>query len=148
MAVPYVIAANGLAQIITSTFSAEGVVPIHDELHESLGRDGRVVGISLDREFPGTRHREAQNVYLKVQWFEQWTDEVDNTIVHDPRTSATLANRLQLGIASANLTYSGDFWFFQWMGTEYPRDPTGNKTRFIMSVVSWGNNAALLETSS
>jgi hypothetical protein len=147
MAVPYVIAANGLAQIITTEFLAQGVVPIHDELHESLGEDGRIVSISIDREAPGARNRVGQEVFLRVQWFEKWTKEVDNAIVHDPRTIATLANRLQRAIAAANLTYSGDFWFFNWEGTEYPRDPTGNKTRFIMSVKAWGNNAGLVETT-
>ena len=142
MAVPYTIAANGLATIITTEFTPEGVVPVHDELHESLGRTGRAVGISLEREAPMRRARMGQEIFLKVQWFEQWEDEVDPSIVKDPRTIATLANRLQLAMAAASLTYSGDFWYFIWEGTEYPRDPTGNKTRFVMYVRAFANNPA------
>lgn len=143
---PYRIAASGLETIITTEFTDLAVVPIHDELHESLGRDGRVVGISIDRELPMARNRAAQIETLKVQWFEEWTDEVDPTIVNDPRLVADLAYRLQVAIARAQLTYSGDFWYFLWTGTEYPRDPVGNKTRFIMYVEAYANNAQLAET--
>jgi hypothetical protein len=142
MAVPYTVAANGLAQIITTEFAPEGVVPVHDELHESLGRTGRIVGISLDREVPMRRARMGEEIYLHVQWFEQWEDEVDPSIQKDPRVIAGLANRLQKAMAAATLTYSGDFWYFLWEGTEYPRDPTGNKTRFVMSVRSFATNPA------
>jgi hypothetical protein len=143
---PYRIASTGLATIITTEFADLGVVPLHDELHESLGREGRIVGISIDREAPMSRNRTAQEEYIKVQWFEEWTDEVDPTIVHDPRTIADLAYRLQVAIARAQLTYSGDFWYFLWDSTEYPRDPTGNRTRFLMYIRAFANNAQLAET--
>lgn len=146
---PYTIAANGLATIIATEFTPEGVVPIHDELHESLGDTGRVVGISPDEqgEAPGTRNRVAQETVLKVKWFDKWEKNVDPDVVKDPRIIAEYAHRLQMALAAAELTYSGDFWFFNWEGTEYPRDPIGNKTRFIMRVRAYGNNASLLETS-
>lgn len=144
---PYRVAAAGMEQIITTEFSAESVVPIHDELHESLGREGRVVGISIEREAPMARNRIVQDTFLKVQWFEKWTDEVDPAIVHDPRLIADLAYRLQVAIGAAQLTSSGDFWYFNWESTDYPRDPTGNKTRFIMRVRAYSNNAGLVETT-
>lgn len=143
----YTIAANGLKTIIETEFTDLAVAVRHDELHESLGRVGRVVGISIDRDRPMSRNRAAQETWLRVQWFEEWTDEVDPTIANDPRIIAELANRLQVAIARAQLTYSGDFWYFNWEGTEYPRDPVGNKTRFIMSICSYGNNAQLAETT-
>lgn len=141
---PYRIAASGIEQIITTEFADLGVVPLHDELHESLGREGRVVGISIDREAPMARNRVAQQEFIRIQWFEEWTDEVDPTIIHDPRLIADLAFRLQVALGAANLTYSGDFWYFNWEYTEYPRDPTGNKTRFVMYVVAYANNAHLV----
>jgi hypothetical protein len=146
----YTIAANGLVQIITTAFTAEGVVPVHDELHESLGEEQRYVGVSIDErgDAPMARNRTAQETWLKVQWFEQWTKEVDPHQQKDPRVITELAHRLQQAIASATLTYSGDFWYFNWEGTTYPRDPVGNKTRFIMLVRSFGNNAGLVETGS
>ncbi len=150
MASPYTIAANGLAAIITAEFAPEAVVPIHDEIHESLGDTGRVVGIAPDErgEEPGARNRVAQETWLKVKWFDKWEKDVDPTVVKDPRIMAEFAHRLQMAVAAASLTYSGDFWYFNWEGTEYPRDPIGNKTRFIMRVRAFGNNASLLETQS
>lgn len=145
---PYRIASAGLESIIIAEFDDLDVIPIHDELHESLGRHGRAVAISIDRERPMNRNRGAQETYLRVQWFEEWTDEVDNRIVNDPREIADLAYRLQLAMANAELTYSGDFWYFNWEATEYPRDPVGNKTRFIMSVCAYSNNAQLAETGA
>jgi hypothetical protein len=146
VAVPYVIAANGVEQIITTEFTDLAVVPLHDELHESLGESGRIVGIAPERELPMPRNRVVQEVYLHVQWFEKWQKEVDPTQVKDPRTIATIANRLQTALGAAQLTYSGDFWYFNWDGTEYPRDPVGNKTRFIMRICAYANNSHLVET--
>jgi hypothetical protein len=145
---PYSIAAAGLATIITTEFADLSVIPRHDELHESLGEDGRYVGISVDQrgDAPGARNRVAQETWCTVQWFEKWIKEVDPHQEVDPRTITELAHRLQQAIADSELTYSGDFWFFNWEGTEYPRDPVGNKTRFIMRVRAYGNNAGLLET--
>jgi hypothetical protein len=145
---PYSIAAAGLATIITTEFADLGVVPIHDELHESLGEEKRYVGISIDvrGDAPMARNRAAQETWCVIQWFEQWTKEVDPHQVVDPRIIAGLAYRLQQAIAAADLTYSGDFWFFNWEGTEYPRDPVGSKTRFYMRVRAYSNNAGLLET--
>lgn len=144
---PYRIAAAGLEQIITTEFPDLAVVPTHDELHESLGVTGRVVGISIDRELPGMRNRVVQETYLRVQWFEQWEKDVDPTVVKDPRLIADIAFRLQVALGKATLTSSGDFWYFNWMSTEYPRDPIGNKTRFIMTVCAYANNSQLVETS-
>lgn len=145
---PYRIAASGLETIITTEFPDLAVVPLHDELHESLGREGRVVGISIDREAPMARNRVAQQEFIKIQWFEKWTDEVDPSIQHDPRVIADIAYRLQVAMARADLTHSGDFWFFNWDYTDYPRDPTGNKTRFVMYIVAYANNAQLAETGA
>jgi hypothetical protein len=145
---PYTIAAAGVEQIILTEFAPEGVVPLHDEIHESLGESGRVVGISMDErgDAPMARNRVAQETWVKIKWWEEWTKEVDPTQIKDPRLIAELAHRLQQALAAAELTSSGDFWFFNWEGTEYPRDPVGNKTRFIMRVRAFGNNAGLLET--
>jgi hypothetical protein len=145
---PYSIAASGLTQIITTEFADLSVVPRHDELHESLGEDGRYVGISIDErgDAPMVRNRAAQETWCKIQWFEKWIKDVDPYQVVDPRTIAGIAHRLQTAIAAAELTYTGDFWFFNWEGTTYPRDPVGNKTRFIMLVRAYSNNAGLVET--
>lgn len=145
---PYSIASAGLATIITTEFADLAVVPRHDELHESLGEDGRYVGISIDErgDSPMTRNRAAQETWCKIQWFDQWIKEVDPHQEIDPRIIAERAHRLQQAIAAADLTYSGDFWFFNWEGTTYPRDPVGNKTRFVMLVRAYSNNAGLLET--
>lgn len=144
---PYAIAANAVEQIINSEFADEQPEVLHDELHESLGQDGIYVGIAPVRAVPVPNNRVAQHTLLHVQFFDLWEKRVDPHMIVDPRRITDFAYRLQDAIRRASVTANGNMWYFQWEGTEFPRDPVGNKTRFDMTIRAWGNNAALVETT-
>lgn len=143
---PYAVAAEAMKQIIDGEFNDLGIVAIHDELHEALGNDGPVVGIAPDRIVPMAGNRAALHTDFHVQWFEFWEKEIDPTLEVDPRLITAIHNRLLRAVQRAAVTVNNDHWFFQWQGSEFPRDPVGNKTRFVASFRAWADNSAIVET--
>jgi hypothetical protein len=149
MPTPFAIAAAAIKEMIDQEFAVEQITCIYDELHEALGSDdtgGSIAGVSLIRQVPAPGNRVAMHTLIQVQFFDGWDKEIDPTQEVDPRIIDGYHARLLNRIQSTTVTASGDHWFFQWEGTEYPRDPTGNKTRFVMQIRAWSNNSALIET--
>lgn len=142
----YAIAAEAMKAMIDVEFAPEQITAEHDELHESLGVDGPVVGIAPDRLQPMAGNRAAMHTLLHVQFFDIWEKDIDPTMVVDPRIITGYHNRLLTKIRTTTVTTNNDHWFFQWEGTEFPRDPVGNKTRFVASFRAWSDNTALVET--
>lgn len=142
----YAIAAQAMKAMIDAEFAAEQIVAEHDELHESLGVDGPVCGIAPDRLMPVPGNRAAMHTVLHVQFFDIWDKEIDPEMVVDPRVITSYHNRLLTKIRATAVTANNDHWFFQWEGTEFPRDPVGNKSRFVASFRAWSDNTALVET--
>jgi len=144
----YAIAANALVEICNTTFAPEGVITAHDQLHEALGTDGPVCGVSPLREVPFSNNILVQDTFVQIQYFDVWEKEIDPTQEVDPRIITGLHARLKEALRTASITVSGAQWYFNWVATEYMRDPTGNNTRFVMQVRVVGNNSALVETTS
>jgi hypothetical protein len=145
---PYVIAATAVKTIIDTEFAPEGIVAEHDHLHESVGWDGSYAGISPDYERPEAGNMAALGIWIKVQLYLPWDKEINPFQVVDPRIIARYGQRFREAVRAANLSYSGQFWFFNVMDLRYPHDPTGNKTRFEASVKAWAENNALVETTA
>lgn len=145
---PYAIAANALEQIINLEFADEGTVAVHDHLHAALGQKKRECGISPMRETPNPRNRVAQETWLEVRYYDIWRKEITPTTRIDPRIVTDKAERLRAAINNATINASGEMWFLNVENCEYPDDPTGNKSRFHMTIRAWGNNAALVETTA
>lgn len=145
---PYVIAATALKTIIDTEFSPEGIVAIHDHLHESVGWDGNYAGISPEYERPESAHEVALGVWVKVQLYLQWDKEINPFQTVDPRIIAEMGQRFREACRDASLTYSGQFWFMSVREVAYPQDPTGNKTRFVATVKAWAENNSLVETGA
>lgn len=143
---PYAVAAGALKLMIDQEFAPEQIVADHDELHESLGTDGPVVGIAPARQAPAPGNRAAMHTLITVQFFDFWEKEIDPTLSVDPRIITGLHTRLLEKIRATTVEADNAQWFFQWEGTEYPRDPVGNKTRFVATFRSWADNGALVET--
>ena len=143
---PYTIAAGAMKQIIDTEFTDLGIVAIHDELHEALGNDGPMVGIAPDRMAPAPNTRVAQHVDFHVQWFEFWEKVIEPGLEVDPRLITQIHDRLMRAVQRADVVANNDHWFIQWQGTDFPRDPVGNKTRFVASFRAWADNSALVET--
>jgi hypothetical protein len=148
MADAYTDAANALKAVIEAVYDDVPNIQIaHDELHEALGTDGPCVGIAPLREIPVATNRTTQQTYIQIQFFNDWEKEIDPTQEVDPRIITQLHARLMDALRTVTVTVGDIPWYYQWEGTEYPRDPTGNKTRFVTTLRAWSVNAAEYETT-
>jgi hypothetical protein len=143
--------ANDLATIITTCYTAEGWIPIHDELHESLGWAGTVIGIAPDERGDIVNNANAlvQETWVVVRFQGAYNLKVDPSQSVDPRIVANYAERFRRAIQTANVPSYGtaQTWFYDIRDIRYPRDPTGNKTRFFATLRAFGNNSGLVETT-
>jgi hypothetical protein len=145
----YEIAADALKLMIDAEFAPEGIVTQHDNLHESLGFQGPVAGISPARDLVN-RNNLIQETSLEVKLYNTWVKLVDPTQAVDPRIITNYAERFRRGLQSIVVPSTGIdvMWYFNLVQIEYPNDPTGNKSRFVATVRAWGNNSALVETAA
>lgn len=149
MADPYTTAADALKTIIDAEFEDLNVAAIHDNIHESLGAEDRVVGIAPLRDAPYSGSGVAGDLQIEVRFYDFYMLDVDPTQAVDPRTITTYADRLKRALSGQAAVLdpaSNDTWFFNWQGTDYPDDPTGNKSRFHMRISAVGDNTSLVET--
>ena len=145
MADAYTLAAGALVTLITSEFSAEGVVPLHDKLHESVGLEGSRAGVSPTFQAPNSRDGAVKETYILVQFYAMWEKLVDPTQQVDPRTITAYADRFERALEAyqASASTTPEVWYFALERLDYPDDPTGNKTRFEAVVKATGDNTAL-----
>jgi hypothetical protein len=144
---PYAPVANALVAAITAEFTPEQITADHDQLHEALGVDGPVCGVAPLREVPVANTRVAQHTLIQIQFFDVWEKEIDPTQQVDPRIITGHHARMMRVVREVVVPIGDSHWFLQWEGTEYPRDPTGNNSRFVMVVRAWSTNSALVETT-
>src|ERR1044072_1209051 len=138
--------------IIDACYATEGFVAVHDELHESLGFDGTVIGIAPDDrgDIVDPGNNLVQETYIMVRFQGKYDLKVDPRQTVDPRTITNYAERLRRAIQDYSSPYivgTPRNWYFKILETRYPRDPTGNKTRFFMLLQAYGNNAGIVETT-
>lgn len=145
---PYVEAANALAAIIDAEFTDLAVVTQHDNLHESLGYMGTVAGVAPEYERPQGNDAVVNEIYLKVKFYGMFIKDVDNQQTVDPRVAATWAERFRRAVQAHNQAATGTttLWYMSVTSVDYPKDPTGNKSRFEATVRAYGQNTALTET--
>jgi len=144
---PYELAAAAIKQIIDTEFADLGVDTLHDQVHESLGHDRIVVGIAPNYDAPQARDENVQETWLDVRFWNLYNLQIDPEQIVDPRIITNYAERLKRAVKAANITINGQVWYFSVRRTTYPDDPTGNKSRFVMTFRAFGNNAALVETT-
>jgi hypothetical protein len=144
---PYVTAANVVEQIILDTFP--GVPVLHDRIHDSLGWDAALIGISPQRE-TASNDRNVLHTLLEVRYFDLWDKEIDPTQTVDPRIITAKGEEFRSACrrVGANVPATAETWFFHVEEITYPLDPTGNNTRFIATVRAWGQNSGLIETTA
>lgn len=143
---PYLTAAAAIKDIIDTEFAAERITAIHDAIHESLGSDRVTVGIapSVEQPLPGNG---AVNVFtLEIRFYDLWDKEIDPEQTVNPTKITGYANRLKRALSQTQYAGDAEVWYFNWVRTDYPNDPTGNKTRFHMTVSAYGDNTSLIET--
>jgi hypothetical protein len=142
--------AADLKTIIDSCYTAEGWVGVHDELHESLGFDQTRIGIAQDErgDIVSSGNALVQETWVVVRFQGKYDLKVDPLQSVDPRIVANYAERFRRAIQTANVPSYGtnQTWFYDIREIRYPRDPTGNKTRFFATIRAYGNNSGLVET--
>lgn len=144
----YTQASEVLKQIIDATYAAEGYVAIHDDIHEALGRNGVRIGINpADQGDVVGANALVQETWIEVKFYGQWRDEITPETVVDPRIITEFAERFRRSIKASNAPASDVLWYFNLRQISYPRDPTGNRTRFVARLQAYGNNASLVETT-
>lgn len=146
----YLTVATALQQIIATEFAPEGFTAIRDNLHESLGRYRTDIGIAPVDDFPRDSNELVKETVVEVRFYDLWTQEISPDTVVDPARITGFARRLEDAVRVANATDpgTGEVWYFAIRRTTFPNDPTGNKTRFHMTIRSFGNNAGLIETTA
>lgn len=145
---PFEAVATAVIAVFEATFASEQFQMIPDELHESLGRDRVSVGIAPTEDTRLNGNSLVQETWVEVKFYDLWTQEISPETVVNPYKIAAYAERLRhaLGVASASDPGTGQVWYFDVVKTSYPRDPTGNKSRFVMTIRAFGNNSNLVET--
>lgn len=145
----YLTVATALQQIIATEFTDEGFTAIRDNLHESLGRERTEIGIAPTEDYPRENNQIIKETYVEVRFYDLWTQEIDPATVVDPARITGFARRLEDAIFASHAADPGndEIWFFSVVRTTFPNDPTGNKTRFHMTVKAFGNNPSLVETA-
>ncbi len=147
MADSYALVSAALKTIIGTQFAAEGIVPLDDKLHESLGFDGTAVGISPISRAPNRRHQIIKETTVLVQFYGYWEKLVDPAQQVNPLTITGYADRFERAVETQQATSPGttDVWYFVVEEITFLDDPTGNKTRFEAVVKAYGDNNALLQ---
>lgn len=142
----YAAVSTALKSVIAAEFSAESITARDDKLHESLGLEGIEVGVSPIRQIPKPGNATAMETYVLVQFYMMWEKIVDPSTQVDPTVVTAMADRFRRKVESVQATAPGtnDMWYFEVTTTEYPDDPTGNKTRFEATVKATGDNTALI----
>lgn len=144
---PFTVTAAAVKQIFETEFSTEGFVLKYDRLHESLGRKATVAGIFPTMDVPQDRDELVLEHYSEVRLYLGWPQEINPATEIDPTPITEYAERLRRAVEAAEVTASEQLWYFSVRDVTYPPDPTGNITRFHMRIKSFGNNAALVETT-
>lgn len=146
MAAPETTARQALIDLLATEFAAEQFPIKDDRIHESLGWDGTVIGVSPERTFSDPAQRYVSNIELLVQFYGSYNKEVNPKQTVSPSVIEGFAERFRSSLRGNADPNTGEVWYFTLDRIEYPRDPTGNKTRFEAYLTAKGNNSALVET--
>jgi len=146
---PYEFVAAAVKTAIDAEFAPEHIVAIHDHLHDSLGQDRVVVGISPMEDVLLSGNNLVQETWIEVKFFGIWDAQIDPTQTVNPFKITAYAERFRnaMRTLSATTPGTGQVWYFDVRRIQYPNDPTGNKTRFTATIRAFGNNSALVETT-
>lgn len=134
--------------LVQTEFAAEGFPVYDDKLHESMGHEGAVAGVYPEYEMLHENGM-TQRLFVAVQVFRRYTLEVNPEQRVDPakiedwswRLQRRFKDELSPGFGGPERT-----GFFTVARIDYPDDPTGNKSRFVMLLMGHGDAGSLAET--
>lgn len=139
-----------LKTLLEAEFGEEAEVR-DDALHESLGHE-LLEGKALIGVYPAMATERANNGMVQettiyVQIFGQYNLRIDPTQVASPTLAEERTERVRRAVEAAEPTTGQHLWYFTVQRAEYPKDPTGNITRSILTVVAHSDNSGVVETT-
>lgn len=147
MADTFSLAYAALNAVITTEFAAEGFTTVADHIHESLGHQGTVIGISPESQNPDPKDLLVQETVILIQFYAAYNLKIDPKQQVDPRVVTGYADRFLKALKGYTPVVNDQFWYFYITTLEYPKDPTGNKSRFEARIRAYANNPELMETA-
>lgn len=144
---PFEAAAAAIQAIIAVEFAVEGFTAILDDIHESVGWNGPRIGIAPMYDIPKPDGYIVQETWIQLQFFNSWVKDINPDQTVDPSIIANFAERFRRRARTTSFNVgTQEVWYFNIERVDYPRDPTGNKTRFVATIRAFGQNAGLVET--
>jgi hypothetical protein len=141
--------AEAIIAVFNAEFAAEQITMIPDRLHESLGLERVDVGISPLEDYPNSGNAIMQETWVEIRFYDIWKKEISPNTQMNPYRITAFAERLKNALrVPAATPRTGQVWYFDVRRTQYPPDPTGNSTRFHMTIRAFGDNPALIETTA
>lgn len=144
---PETVAREALQAVLEDVYAAEQFPVKDDYLDESLGEKGTVIAVSVERAVPRPGNTLVNEIQLKVQFYGKWVKKADPYQTVSGAPIEDRAHRFRTALRTRD-PRTDDVWYFSLDRIEYPRDPTGNKTRYEAYVTATGNNSALIETTA
>lgn len=149
MSSPATAARSVIKTRIATAFSTEGWTGGDDKFGRSMGmeleEDDAAISVTTDFERPRLNNASLLDIGITVQFYLGYDASPDETISRDVTVIEEFAERLRQQFVGAGARVdSGDAWYLKIIGTEYPDDPTGNKTRFEMNFICEAYNAAAM----
>lgn len=138
-----------LMSILEAEFGEEADVR-DDALHESLGHeiadDRMLIGIYPASAQERPQAGVVQETTIYVQVFGGYDLKIDPEQARTPIFAEERAERVRRAVQGAAPTTGQQLWYFRVTRTEYPKDPTGNITRSLSTILAYSDNASLVET--
>jgi hypothetical protein len=146
---PYATIANAVRLAFEDEFAAEGLKLRNDQLHPSLGRERVDCGIYPVESLPMPNNHAVMQHIVEVQVFDIWRKSQSPDTIVNPSKITEWSERFQRALAEfgARDPGTGAVWYFDVTRVRYPKDPTGNNTRFVATIRAFGDNVALSETA-
>lgn len=147
MAAPETTAKQGLMAVLAAAYPNDGFPIKDDHLHESLGHKGTIIGVSVERTVTNPANNTVSDIELKVQFYGKYEKKInpEQVVSGTPIETRAEAFRKALRVGDPN---TDAVWYYSLTRVEFPKDPTGNKTRYEAFVTAKGNNTALIETAA
>jgi hypothetical protein len=131
-----------LKTALEAEFAAEGITVEDDHLDESLGQNMTRAAIYPLREQEQTSNANVLETEVVVQMFGAYDPQINEEQSVDPAIIEGWAERLRDAFRAVRGINDPVCWYCRVLRTDYPPDPTGNMTRFVMVVRAYGNNSA------
>lgn len=123
-------------------------MPIRDDkLHESLGSAGPVAAIYPAGERAHSESGVTNAMMVVVQVFLRYDLQIDPEQTVDPGIVEQRAFEFQQAVQRATSPRNQGVWFYNVVDIDYPDDPTGNKSRYVVTLEGFGDRPTLIETA-